>query len=98
VFALVDRVSADGAHLTLVNTDPVLPHPVLIQSGSFGEHEFTGVTVDRGDGETPRLSVKGKHLLVELGPAAQVRLDLGMKRFVNQPSYAFPPSINCTSD
>ena len=88
--ALVDKVSSDGAHLTLVNTDPVDSHPVLIQAGSFGEHEFTDVSVDDGDGAPRRLAVNGKHLRVELGPAAQVTLDLGMKRSVRQPSYDFP--------
>ena len=91
VAALVERVSADGARVTLANTDAVTSHPVLIQAGSFGEHEFTNLSVDDGSGESQRQPVNGKHLVVELGPAAQVTLDLGMKRFVNQPSYALPP-------
>ncbi len=91
VAALLDRVSADGASLTLVNTDPVCGHPVLIQSGCFGEHQFTQVSADDGSGTAQRTIVNGKHLRVELGPAAQVRLDLGIKRFAHQPSYAFPP-------
>ena len=90
VAALVDKVGADGAHLTLVNTDPVDGHPVLIQAGSFGEHEFTEVSVDDGSGAR-RLAVNGRHLRVELGPAAQVTLDLGMKRFAHKPSYDLPP-------
>ena len=89
--AMVESVSADGARLTLVNTDPVARHPVLIQSGSFGEHEFTEVSVDNGDGAAQRVAVNGKYLQVELGPAAQTRLDLGIVRFVHQPSYDFPP-------
>jgi hypothetical protein len=91
VAALVDKVSADGAHLTLVNTDPVASHPVLMQAGSFGEHEFTEVSVDRGDGAVEQIVVNGKYLRVELGPAAQVTLDLGIKRFAHKPSYDFPP-------
>jgi hypothetical protein len=30
-------------------------------------------------------------VLVRLGPGARVRVDLDMMRFVNEPSYAFPP-------
>jgi hypothetical protein len=91
VAALVDRVSADGAHVKLVNTDPVDGHPVLIQAGSFGEHEFTDISADDGDGAVQRVAVNDKYLRVELGPAAQVTLDLGMKRFAHKPSYDFPP-------
>ena len=94
VAALVDKVSADGAHLTLVNTDPVASHPVLMQAGSFGEHEFTNASVDKGYGAAQQVVVNGKYLKVELGPAAQVTLDLGMKRFVHKPSYDFPPFEN----
>ena len=90
VAALVDKVGADSAHLTLVNTDPVDGHPVLIQAGSFGEHEFTEVSVDDGSG-VRRQTVNGRHLRVELGPAAQATLDVGMKRFVHKPSYDLPP-------
>ena len=90
VAALVDRVSADGAHLTLVNTDPVASHPLLVQAGSFGEHEFTDVRADDGHGDAQYQVVNDKHIRVELGPAAQVTLDLGMKRFAHKPSYDFP--------
>ena len=90
VAALVDRVSADGAHLTLVNTDPVASHPLLVQAGSFGEHEFTDVRADDGHGDAQYQVVNDKHIRVELGPAAQVTLELGMKRFAHKPSYDFP--------
>ncbi|MDP7221011.1 MAG: hypothetical protein QF565_16155, partial [Arenicellales bacterium] len=88
VAALVDRVGADGARVQLVNTDPIDSHPVMIQAGSFGEHEFTDVS---GDDGAQRVAVNDKYLRVELGPAAQVTLDLGMKRFAHKPSYDFPP-------
>ncbi len=41
VAAMVDGVSADGVSLTMVNTDAVEGRPVLLQAGSFGEHQFT---------------------------------------------------------
>ena len=91
VAAQVDRVGADHAGLTLVNTDPVEARTVLIQAGTFGEHEFTEARItDSGKGEQ-QLMVRGRHLRVQLGPAAQARLELGMRRFVHRPSYDFPP-------
>ena len=90
VAAMVDRVGANSARVTLVNTDPVLGRTVLLQAGSFGEHEFTQVSGDDGNGEVQRVAVDGKNLLVKLGPAGQIEIDLGMKRFVHQPSYDFP--------
>ncbi|MBI2503446.1 MAG: hypothetical protein HYW07_09495 [Candidatus Latescibacteria bacterium] len=86
----MDRVGADHVGLTLVNTDPVESRTVLIQAGTFGEHEFAeALLTDSGKGEQ-RLAIRGRHLRVHLGPAAQARLDLGLKRFVHRPSYAFP--------
>jgi hypothetical protein len=35
-------------------------------------------------------SVNGKYFAVELPPSTSVRLEVGMRRFVNNPSYAFP--------
>ena len=34
--------------------------------------------------------INGKYFAVQLPPATRIRLDIGMKRFANQPSYAFP--------
>jgi hypothetical protein len=90
VAALVDRVSGDGASLTLVNTDAVEGRAVLLQAGSFGEHEFTEARLENQEGQDQRVEVNGKYLQVHLGPAAQARLHLGLKRFVNQPSYEMP--------
>ncbi len=36
------------------------------------------------------LAVDGPHLTVRLAPGAGVRLTLGMKRYTNQPTFAFP--------
>ena len=63
---------------------------MLLQAGSFGEHEFTDVTGDDGCDGDKRVAVNAQHLLVELGPAAQIKIDLGMRRFAHQPSYNSP--------
>jgi len=93
VAALVDRVSADGASLTLVNTDPVEGRTVLIQAGSFGEHEFTDARLENEAGQDQQVEVNSKWFQVHLGPASQARLHLGLKRFVHQPTYEFPAFV-----
>ena len=62
---------------------------MLVQAGAFGQHRFE--TVHYVGGDTRReLAVDGKYLSVELQPATSIRLDVGLRRFVNQPTYAFP--------
>ena len=91
VAALAHRVAGDGVHLELVNTDPVEAHMVLIQSGSFAEHEFTGARLEDEAGEDQHLEVNDRYLQVHLGPAARAHLHLGLTRFAHRPSYEFPP-------
>jgi hypothetical protein len=90
VAALVDGISNTHANLQLVNTDPVAPHPVLLQAGAFGEHEFTQATVTDAAGVSQQV-VGNRHLRVELGPGARVQLKLNMKRFAHIPAYGVPP-------
>ena len=86
VAALVDKANGDSAAVTLVNTDPVESRSILIQSGMFGEHAFTWVEKDGA----PRTTVEGKWIEVHLGPCAQIRLQIGLKRFANRPAYGHP--------
>ena len=62
-----------------------------MQAGAFGEHEFTnvGYREEGADGDTVK-QVDGKALVVDLPPSTSIRLDAGMRRFVNKPIYAFP--------
>ncbi|PIU66421.1 MAG: hypothetical protein COS85_04880 [Armatimonadetes bacterium CG07_land_8_20_14_0_80_59_28] len=87
--ALVEEVSRDSVSLILVNTDVVDSRTVLIQSGTFGEHEFTTARVEGAEGDCQQID--GRYIAVRLGPSAQARLDLGLKRHVHRPSYEFPP-------
>ena len=59
---------------------------VIVQAGMYGQHKFT--TGEHGDRESVR--VDGKHVQVTLAPSSSVRLGLGLERYVNTPSYAFP--------
>ncbi|MFL7808120.1 MAG: hypothetical protein AB8I80_05800 [Anaerolineae bacterium] len=89
VAALVERVHPEGIRLTLVNTDMLQAHEVVVQAGAFGEHRFVRARdVDR-EGVSPGEGI-GRYLLVRLGPGARLCADLDMRRFVNDPSYALP--------
>jgi hypothetical protein len=91
VGALVDHLDANGVRVTLVNTSPLHPRKLLVQAGAFGEHAFTQVTnLAVAEGEQAALAVDGKHLEVDLAPGGMVRLDLGMRRYCNKPSYEQP--------
>lgn len=85
VGALVERLEAGAAVVQLVNLSALHSRKLTIQAGAFGEHQFTWAK--HAGGEVP---VNGKYLNVELPPGTGIRLELGMKRFANMPSYAFP--------
>jgi hypothetical protein len=90
VAALVESITPDSIVLNLVNIDPLADHEVMVQAGGFGEHNFTEVKVlNTATSDTPS-SVNGRYLHVSLGPWTQVKLHLGINRYVNQPTYTFP--------
>jgi hypothetical protein len=106
VAALVEKLKSDRTILKLVNLSPFQQREMVVQAGAFGEHRFTEVTYTErtseypgkiGDYAAPPLrqetrtaSVEDTHLRLLLPPATEIRLDIGTKRFVNQPSYAGP--------
>ncbi len=90
VGAFVDEVDHTHASLHLANTDPVASHPVLLQAGAFGEHEFSNVTVTDNAGQR-QVTVDGTHLRIDLGPGVQVHLQIRLNRFTRTPAYRIPP-------
>ena len=86
VAALVSSLSENGCEVTLINLSETEKRAVLIQAGAMGEHRFTDVLVDVA---TP-IAVDGPTLTVSLPPRTEVRLRLGMERFVDEPSFAWP--------
>jgi hypothetical protein len=91
VAGLVEAMTPDSVTVALVNTDPLKPRDIVVQAGAFGEHQFTEAQpLDASGQATSSKAIDGRHLHVHLAPAAQVRLRLGMTRFVNPPTYAFP--------
>ncbi|HEX5788777.1 MAG TPA: hypothetical protein VFY03_11390 [Woeseiaceae bacterium] len=81
VAALVDKITAEGIELILVNTNDDEARTVVLQAGAYGEHEFTKVTLG-----TETVPVDGRAFRVELAPAAGSRLLLGMGLYSNDPS------------
>ncbi|MBL8241318.1 MAG: hypothetical protein JNM66_28095 [Bryobacterales bacterium] len=85
VGALVEKLGADSATLTLVNTNPIEPREVVVQAGGYGEHRFEAVTV--GGRKT---AFQGPVMTVRLEPGAGARLEFQMTRYANKPTFAFP--------
>jgi len=91
VAALVDFLAADAVGVQLVNCSREAERRLIVQAGAFGEHTFTEVRAEHGAGEAPAITaVNGRYVAVNLPPATQVRLNAGLSRFSNKPSYAFP--------
>ena len=58
---------------------------ITVQAGGYGEHHFTTVTV--GD---RTISVDAPYFNVRLAPGAGDTLVVGLRRYVHQPTLAFP--------
>ncbi len=85
VGALVEKLSAGAATLTLVNTNPVDARTVTVQSGAYGEHRIEAVTVNGR-----RTAVNGPLLAVKLEAGAGARLEFEMARYQNPLTLAAP--------
>ena len=93
VAALVRKIAPDGVTFELVNLSPFEERQVIVQAGTFGEHQFTAVKriwPAGKSGEEGSVDVNRKFFSVRLAAGASVVLDAGVRRFVNKPSYAFP--------
>jgi hypothetical protein len=88
VAALVEEMTADRVTVTLVNLSPVQERTVVVQGGAYGEHQFTGVTVN-GD-VWPLAWPASPSFLVRLAPGCGARLRIEMERYANPPTLAFP--------
>lgn len=87
--ALVHALDAASTTVTLVNTSVLHERRMIVQAGAFGEHSFSEATIL--DADDPPLQVDGSHLHLTLPPGKSITLRLGMRRYVNQPSYSVPP-------
>jgi hypothetical protein len=106
VAALVTKVEAGRAVVQLINMSMFEARRVIVQGGMFGEHQFTAVKYQRRTDQDPTqpnnearpapaladetATVNGKFFEVRLPAGTGLTLEMGMKRFANRPSYAFP--------
>ena len=106
VSALVDQVKADRVRVRLVNLHGNASRRLIVQSGAMAEHRFTQVRYSWRSSDHPgtykaycsqpldtdwqESTVGAKHLEVALPPASEITLDLGLQRFVDDPSYSSP--------
>lgn len=93
VAALVDKLGSDVVGIQLVNLSRTETRNVIVQAGAFGEHQFTTVQFQETNGESSSertVPVDAKFFAVELPSSRTIRLEIGMRRFANSPSYAFP--------
>jgi hypothetical protein len=88
VAALVETIAADEVALRLVNIGPVRERTVVVQGGAYAEHQIMTVTTDRADGGA--VPVEHSHFVVSLAPGAGCRLTVKLRRYANQPTFAFP--------
>jgi len=97
IAALVENLENDRTVVHLVNLSLIDSHRVIIQAGAFGEHSFTTLSYQdqKGDGENQskelkKVEIDQSYFVADLPPGTSIRMNIGMHRFVNKPSYAFP--------
>jgi hypothetical protein len=85
VGALVYRLEPEAMGLKLVNLSVHQTREVIVGAGSFGEHQFLELRAGQ-----EKLKVEGRYFRVRLRPGTQIDLEIGMRRYANRPTYAFP--------
>ncbi len=106
VAALVRKIEPERVVLELVNLSPFEDRDVIVQAGAFGEHQFKMVKYQRRTDKDPiqpdffnrprpvlvdeTVNVNRKFFQVRLAAGTGLTLDMGVQRFANKPSYAFP--------
>ena len=90
VAALVDKLGPTTVGIHLVNTSRTETRRLVVQAGAFGEHSFTEVAARKQGEAAAPTQVNGKHFAVTLPPSTSIKIDAGMRRFSNKPTFAFP--------
>jgi hypothetical protein len=85
VAALVTRLTADEADVTLVNVNQLHARALIVQGGAYGEHTIAAVKI--GDEET---SNNTPRVRVDVAAGSGAKLTLRFKRHVNPPTFALP--------
>ena len=85
VAALVTGMARDETTVTIVNLNQIEFRTVILQAGSYGEHQFLSVVV-----EGEEVAIDDSFFRVRLGPGAGGTLTISMRRFANQPTLKLP--------
>ena len=85
VAALVSALGDRRTTVTLVNLSQTSAREVIVQAGGYAEHQFDSV---EWNGRTTRIDARD--FTVRLAPGAGGTLRFAMRRYVNQPTVAFP--------
>jgi hypothetical protein len=86
VGALVEKLEADSATVSLVNLNPVETRTVVVQAGAYGEHRFETAEV----GSSAPVTVGGRAVTVRLRPGCGAKIRFAMTRYAAPPTFAFP--------
>ena len=92
VAALVHTITDETVAVTFVNTSAAETKRMMVQAGAYGEHQFTEINSSEVGGTETTTLVNDKIFELVLHPGSVIHMDLGMSRFCNHPSYAFPSS------
>lgn len=94
VAALIDNIAEAEVSVTLVNLSQTEDREVVVQTGAYGEHTATEVVVISAQpGAQPgvqRWTINAPQFTVRLAQGAGAKLKIGMRRYSNPPSLAFP--------
>jgi hypothetical protein len=76
--ALVERMSADAATLSLVNLGAEA-RSIIVQGGAYGEHTINSFTIEGSDGGA--VDVGGAAFTITLAAGCGARLQVSMERY-----------------
>lgn len=85
VGALIDEMTTDHVAVTLVNINQTQSRELVVQTGAYAEHQCLTVEIDGR-----QIPVDKSSFTVLLEPGAGTRLVVHTRRYVNQPTLAFP--------
>lgn len=85
VGALISELTDTSTVVTLVNINASQPRNVVVQGGSYAEHQIESVEID---GKVTK--VDGSAFTLRLAAGSGAKLKLNMKRFAHTPTLKFP--------
>ena len=86
VAALVSRIEEDWIEIEFSNLNQFERRQLVIQGGTYGEHQIKSISV----GESAEETVDSQVVALDVGPGAGFSVRLGINRYQNKPSYDFP--------